>query len=216
MRAYATIVVAGTLDESGYIGRIHATEGDVLIHPELDCHANRKVFAGLRLIRLDWSHRRPAAGFYRLSNELDDLARAAEKDPEAAARLLEEALSRGQDSPGGVKNDWPDVLAEALAQNRCLSIGAWARSNRLAQQTVSRGFAAAYGVAPEVFRAESRARSAWLRVTRGADCLCRIAAESGFADQAHMTRWVHRVTGAPPGAWRKMRDPSASAAGRFQ
>ena len=75
--------------ESGYIGRIHATEGDVLIHPKLDCHANRKVSAGLRLVRLDWSHRKPSSGLYRLRNELYDLARTAEKDPREAAQLLE-------------------------------------------------------------------------------------------------------------------------------
>jgi AraC-like DNA-binding protein len=214
MRAYASIIVDGTLVESGYIGRIHATEGDVLIHPELDCHANRKVCAGLRLIRLDWSHRKPAAGLYHLRNELDDIARTAEKDPRDAAQLLEDALSQNQASPDGVKNDWPDLLAEALARNGCLAIGEWAQSNHLAQQTVSRGFSAAYGVAPEVFRAESRARAAWLRITRGSDCLCRIAAESGFADQAHMTRWIHRITGATPGAWRKARACTSLAKAR--
>ncbi|HKD86339.1 MAG TPA: helix-turn-helix domain-containing protein [Terriglobales bacterium] len=204
MHAYASVVVAGSFVESGYIGRIHATEGDVLIHPELDCHANRRVSAGLRLIRLDWSHRKPSSGFYRLGNELDDLAKTAEKDPRDAAQLLEDALHQNQPSPGGVKDDWPDLLAEALTQDSSLAIGEWAHSNHLAQQTVSRGFSAVYGVAPEVFRAEARARTAWLRVTHGSDCLCQIAAESGFADQAHMTRWIHRITGAPPGAWRNM------------
>ena len=209
MHAYASIVVAGSFLESGYIGRIHATEGNVLIHPELDCHANRKVPAGLRLIRLDWSRRKPASGFYRLRNELDDLARTAERDPRDAVQMLEDALSQNQASPTGVKKDWPDLLAEALAQDSCLAIGEWARTIGLAQQTVSRGFFAAYGVAPEVFRAESRARAAWLRVTRGSDCLCQIAAESGFADQAHMTRWIRRITGAPPGAWRKALVPAS-------
>jgi AraC-like DNA-binding protein len=203
MRSYASIVVAGTFEESGYIGRIHATEGDVLIHPELDCHANQKVPAGLRLIRLDWSYSKPSGGFYHLRNALDDLAKTAEKDPRDAAQLLEDALSHKQASPGGVKNDWPDLLAEALTEDSSLSISEWAQSNQLAPQTVSRGFSAAYGVAPQVFRAEFRARAAWLRVTRSSDCLCQIAAEIGFADQAHMTRWIHRITGAPPGAWRR-------------
>ncbi len=177
----------------------------MLVHPELDCHANRKVFAGLRLVRLDWSQRRPAGGFYRLRNELDDLARTAERNPEDASELLQEALRKNRATPLGVQDDWPDLLAEALAEDSSLVIGEWAQSNHLTQQTVSRGFAAAYGVAPEVFRAESRARAAWLRVTHGCDCLCRIAAESGFSDQAHMTRWIRRITGAPPGAWRRAR-----------
>src|ERR1700733_5492304 len=52
--AYATVVLAGSLEESGYSGRIHAVAGDVLIHPALDCHANLKITGGLQLIRLDW------------------------------------------------------------------------------------------------------------------------------------------------------------------
>jgi hypothetical protein len=55
LHAYATGVLAGCLEESGYVGRIYATAGDVLIHPTLDCHANRMVSAGVKLIRLaDW------------------------------------------------------------------------------------------------------------------------------------------------------------------
>jgi AraC-like DNA-binding protein len=84
-----------------------------------------------------------------------------------------------------------------------MEIGVWAELNDLARETVSRGFAAAYGIAPSVLRAELRARSAWLRITRGSDTLCRIAADTDFADQAHMTRWIRRITGAPPTAWRK-------------
>src|SRR5260370_16012913 len=55
LRAYATVVLAGSYEESGHVGRIHATAGDVLIHPSLDCHANRVISGGLKLIRLDWT-----------------------------------------------------------------------------------------------------------------------------------------------------------------
>jgi AraC-like DNA-binding protein len=103
----------------------------------------------------------------------------------------------------GQRNDWPDLLLTELARNASTEIGAWAEVNGLARETVSRGFATAYGITPSVLRAELRARAAWLRITRGSDCLCRIAADTGFADQAHMTRWIHRITGAPPAVWRR-------------
>ncbi len=202
MRAYATVVLAGSFEESGYVGRILATAGDVLIHTALDCHANQRVNAGVRLIRLGWPETKVAAGLYRL-REVDALARTAEKDVGDAVLLLEDALTKGCSTSPGTRNDWPDMLAAALAQNASMPIGGWAQANDLTRETVSRGFAAAYGIAPEVFRAELRARAAWLRITRGSACLCRIAAETGFADQAHMTRWIHRITGAPPGAWRR-------------
>ena len=202
LRAYATVVLAGSLEESGYVGRIRATAGDVLIHSTLDCHANRMVSAGVKLIRLDWSDTRGPGGLYRL-DELDALAQTAEKDVVEAALLLETALRKKSPAPPGKRNDWPDMLATALTQNSSMAIGVWAEANGLAPETVSRGFTVAYGVPPAAFRAELRARAAWLRVTRGSDCLCSIAAETGFADQAHMTRWIHRITGAPPTAWRR-------------
>jgi AraC-like DNA-binding protein len=204
LRAYATVVLAGSFEESGYVGRIRATVGDVLIHPALDCHSNQMVSAGVKLIRLDWSDGSGRGGLYRVA-EIDDLARTAEKDVIEAKFLLELALERKRSPSPGQRGDWPDLLVADLANNSAIEIGRWAELNGLARETVSRGFAAAYGVTPSVLRAELRARSAWLRITRGSDCLCRIAADTGFADQAHMTRWVQRITGAPPAMWRTER-----------
>jgi len=202
LRAYATVVLAGSYEESGHVGRIQATAGDVLIHPALDCHANRVISAGLKLIRLDWTDTSGIGGLYHL-DDVDELARTAERDVLQATLLLEHVLRKKSLPSPGRKNDWPDLLLMDLAKDASTEIGAWAEVNGLARETVSRGFAAAYGIAPSVLRAELRARTAWLRITRGSDCLCRIAADTGFADQAHMTRWIHRMTGAPPAAWRR-------------
>jgi AraC-like DNA-binding protein len=202
LRAYATVVLAGAFEESGNNGRILATAGDVLIHPALDCHGNQMVSAGVKLIRLDWTDDSGIGGLYHL-DDVDEIARTAEKDLIEATHLLEQALrKKGAPSPGR-RNDWPDLLLQDLAQNAATEIGEWAEMNGLARETVSRGFTAAYGIAPSVLRAELRARSAWLRITRESESLCRIAAETGFADQAHMTRWIHRTTGAPPAVWRR-------------
>lgn len=202
LHAYATVVLAGSLEEAGYIGRIRATAGDVLIHPTLDSHANHRVSAGLKLIRLKWPDASGIGGLCHL-DDVDEIARAAEQDVPAATLLLECAL-RTQVLPSpGRRNDWPDLLLDDLAKHPSTEIGEWAETNGLARETVSRGFAAAYGTTPSTLRAELRARSAWLRITRGSDCLSRIAADTGFADQAHMTRWICRITGATPSAWRR-------------
>jgi len=160
------------------------------------------VSAGVKLIRLDWRDASGIGGLYHLDN-VDEVVRTAEKDVIEAAHLLECVL-RDKCSPSpGRRNDWPDLLLADLAKNASTEIGVWAEANGLARETVSRGFAAAYGTAPSILRAELRARSAWLLITRGSECLCSIAADTGFADQAHMTRWIHRITGAPPAAWRR-------------
>lgn len=198
---YASIVVAGSFEESGYSGRIRATVGDVLIHGALDCHANRFIIAGLKLIRLEWHDRSGAGGFYHLDN-VDEVVRIAEKDVNEASLFLESCLRTKRVPSPGKKNDWPDLLLADLACDGATEIGEWAETNGLARETVSRGFAATYGIAPSTVRAELRARAAWLRLTRESEPLCQIAIETGFSDQAHMTRWVRRITGAPPAAWR--------------
>jgi AraC-like DNA-binding protein len=167
------------------------------------------ISAGVKLIRLNWFDAYGFGGHYRM-DEIDAIARAAEKDVTSAAFLLKEALTQRASSTPGQRNDWPDLLAADLAQSPSIEIGVWAEKNGLARETVARGFASAYGVTPKVFRAELRTRAAWLRITRGSDRLSTIAAETGFADQAHMTRWIHNLTGAPPAVWRRESHSSCS------
>ena len=202
LRAYATVVLAGCFEESGYNGRILATAGDVLIHSALDCHGNQMVSAGVKLIRLDWPSASDIGGLYHL-DDVDEIARTAEKDVTEAMHLLKSALGKRCGPSPGQKKDWPDQLLADLARDPSTEIGEWAKKNGLARETVSRGFAAAYGAVPSILRAELRARSAWLRITRGSECLCGIAVDTGFADQAHMTRWIQRITGASPAVWRR-------------
>jgi AraC-like DNA-binding protein len=201
LRAYATVVLAGAFEEAGYVGRILATAGDVLIHPAMDCHANQMISAGVKLIRLEWPDVTGVGGLYHLG-DVDELARVAEKDVRAASLLLQSTLRNKCHRSPGQRNDWPDLLLSDFGRNACTEIGTWAEVNGLARETVSRGFVAAYGAAPSILRAELRAREAWLRITRGSDRLSSIAADTGFADQAHMTRWIHRISGASPAAWR--------------
>jgi AraC-like DNA-binding protein len=202
LRPYATVVLAGTFEESGYAGRIRASAGDILIHPALDCHENVMVSAGVTLIRLDWIDANGVGGLYSLDS-VDDIARVAEKDVRAAAELLERSLAEQRRPSPHNRNDWPDLLLHELSRDATTEIGDWAERHGLARETVSRGFGAAYGISPLLLRAELRARSAWLRITRSSERLCRIAADTGFSDQAHMNRWIHRITGAPPLAWRR-------------
>ena len=199
---YATVVLAGSFEEAGYSGRIVASAGDVLIHPTLDCHADRMVSARAKLIGFNWPDATGIGGFYH-TDLVDELARLAEKDVEAATELLISAVNKKLAPSPHQKNDWPDQLLGDLTRDSTQSIGQWAEQKGLARETMSRGFTLAYGVVPSVFRAEIRARRAWLRVTRTTDSLSRIATETGFADQAHMTRWIHRISGIPPASWRK-------------
>jgi AraC-like DNA-binding protein len=107
--------------------------------------------------------------------------------------------------------DWPDALAADLVENPQLSLGDWARRMGLVPETLSRGFQKLFGITPAAFRAEARARKAFARITAGIEPFAAIAARSGFADQAHMSRATKTLTGKTPGHWRATSNPFKTA-----
>lgn len=196
LEPYAIVVLRGCFDQVSYAGRVHVRTGNLLVQPPLDCHANHLRSRGARILRLPWHDVDGLGGVYEV--DIDAIARAAERDVHEAvhiARVHHRAI-------GVRKNDWPDSLAGAIATGNVVSLGAWAEEHGIARETVSRGFSSAYGVTARAFRLELRARDAWLRIVRSREPLAQIAAATGFADQAHMTRAVRALTGRPPVAWR--------------
>ncbi len=128
----------------------------------------------------------------------DAVARLAGRDPRSAAA----ALAAGY-RPGGTRlDDWPDALAEALANAHAFSLRRWAEAMQLNPASLSRGFARAYGVSPKRFRLEARARRAVRAMPEWRSSLAALAADCGFADQAHLARAVRALTGMPPAALR--------------
>lgn len=199
--AYATVLLRGAFEQCSYAGRMRVRAGDVLVQPTLDCHADRMLSRGLTVLRLPWPREDGCGGVYA-GCDVDSLARLAGRDPiEASAALREQLAGRAASPP--LFEDPADALVGALLAPDAVAIGDWAEAAGLARETVSRGFGRLFGVAPSRFRAEWRARAAWLRITGGSEPLAAIAHSCGFADQAHMTRAVRRLSGAPPTAWRR-------------
>ncbi|MDN3354657.1 AraC family transcriptional regulator [Actinomadura sp. DC4] len=66
---------------------------------------------------------------------------------------------------------------------------------------VYRAFRAAYGMAPSDYQRQLRLRAARRLIARGRP-LSEIAVRTGFADQAHLTRWFSRYYGITPGGYR--------------
>ena len=56
-------------------------------------------------------------------------------------------------------------------------------------------------MAPSDYQRQLRVRAARRLLIQGVTP-ARAAAEAGFADQAHLTRWFHRYYGITPGAYR--------------
>ena len=189
--------MSGGYVEAGDTGRFAVAPGDVLVHGPFEAHMDRFGPNGAEVLNLPLLAGIELPPILRLGDP-DEIARLAERDGrEAAGRVVEVAKA-----VPACAGDWPDTLAAALRQDPELSLSRWAHDNGLAPASVSRGFAAAYGVGPARYRADVQVRRAWRAIVSTDAPLSIIAAEAGFADQAHMTRGVTAITGAPPGRWR--------------
>jgi AraC-like DNA-binding protein len=71
-----------------------------------------------------------------------------------------------------------------------------------------RAFTHAYGLAPSDYQRQLRVRAARRLLAQGTPP-AQAAAEAGFADQAHLTRWFRRYYGVTPGAYRAAVCPQA-------
>jgi AraC-like DNA-binding protein len=194
----AMLVLGGGVDLSAFGGRARLERGMLAIRPRVDCRAARASCAGADLLHLPWRFDPSLGGVYD-GIDVDRLACAA---PSAACAAIEAVVATARPR-APERTHWADHLAAALAADATLGIARWSAGNGLSREGVARGFRRAYGVAPARFRLEIRARAAWVRIVSGAEPLSLIALETGFADQAHMTRTVGWLTGRPPRAWRR-------------
>ncbi|MGI8704495.1 MAG: helix-turn-helix domain-containing protein [Sphingomicrobium sp.] len=192
-RGYVAILLEGGYYETGDRGRYAVRPGDALVHSQFEAHQNDSAASGARILNLPIAPGLAQAGLFEVLDP-DFLVRLAERDFAEAAEVFSET-ARQQDR---AEADWPDLLAAELRGLAPLRLSEWARRHGLAAETVSSGFARAFGVTPHLYRAEARARKAVAAIQSGAHSLAAIAVDLGFSDQAHMTRAVHSLTGGSP------------------
>lgn len=189
---YVALVLDGGYEEAGDEGRFAALPGTVVIHGRWTAHLDRFGARGARVLNL------PAMGHFPLGAgslaDPDTAARLAERDPLAAAEYVCEYFRPG----AAQRDDWPDLLAAALRTDPDIALDPWARRMAINPASVSRGFARAYGVSPKRFRLEARTRRALLALDSWHGSFADLAADQGFADQAHLTRSIAAMTGLPP------------------
>ena len=197
-RAYAALVLSGSYEESGSRGRFRVGPGNVLFHSAFDAHLDRFCGNGAQILNLFVEEIPAGLDVGRISDP-DMIVRIAERDVVAAGTALRAQVRPIQRAP----LDWQDKLAEDLLRNPECPLEEWARSNDLAPATVSRGFSKVFDITPAEFRLEARTRRALALIAANQEPLAMIAAETGFADQAHMTRAIRLLTGSTPGEWRR-------------
>jgi AraC-like DNA-binding protein len=127
---------------------------------------------------------------------------------------------RGPSSGGGQRDGRPDrfiaarvreLIHEAAAGLTAgdLTAGDLAAAAGCSRYAAYRAFTQAYGLAPSDYQRQLRVRTA-RRLLGAGVTPARAAAEAGFADQAHLTRWFRRYYGVTPGAYRAATGPVRS------
>jgi len=192
LEGYVAVVLEGGYEEAGDGGRLRAVPGTVVVHSAYAGHLDRFGAGGARVLNLPAVAKLPpGAGMIA---DPDAVARLAEHDRQAAAELVQANFRPG----AAFADDWPDQLALALRDDPALLLSDWADRMGLDPASVSRGFGRAYGVSPKRFRLEARTHRAVAALPGWDLGIAALAAECGFADQAHLTRAMVALTGTAP------------------
>jgi len=216
--ANVSLVVAGGLEEESDRGAVVAGPGAVVFKPRGATHANRVGAEGATVfaLRLDPTWSVVAA---RLREYL-----WCSRDVTLAVMLRLYALSRGCgvdegqvrvglaaacDNGSTVGFDGgPAWLAEA--QRRIHADDGPSRVQNLARELgthpvyFARAFGRHLGTSPREYLRRQRITRAAHRLVSTNHTPCRIAAETGFADQAHFCRCFRALVGVTPGAYRRL------------
>lgn len=197
-RPYAAVVLAGSYIEAGDGGRRRVSAGDVIIHTPFCAHGDRFDGTACEIVNLDLSTTQALRLNSCRTPDPEALLRDLDADPSALDRLLDPA-----NGPPALETDLPDRLAAELDTAGEINLADWADRHATAPRTLRRQFGQVYGITPAHYRARARARLAWRRVVEARDPLAAVALDTGFADQAHMTRAITALTGASPRFWRR-------------
>lgn len=197
---YVSLVLDGAYHEAGDNGRFEARPGTVLVHQPWDAHQNHSDRRDVSILNFDLPDDWTPGLCWGEVEDADLIVRLALRDPDEGLGEL-----RRQLRPLSARQaDWPDLLAARLLEEDSVHLGLWARAQGLDQATVSSGFHRAFGIPPLAFRRHIQTKKALRALTEERDPLCRIAAETGFSDQAHMSRSVKILTGQTPGYLRRL------------
>lgn len=144
--------------------------------------------------------------------------RAAEHgDRLASSTLLNAALARllrahaapslavqphKSDRAPAVVREVCELLTDRIADPPSLT--GLAKMTGLSQFALLRAFRFETGLPPHAYLNQQRVRQARMLLDRGIGP-AEVAAQTGFADQAHLTRHFKRVVGVPPGAYQRER-----------
>jgi AraC-like DNA-binding protein len=120
----------------------------------------------------------------------------------AIDRVLARAAAGRAEVPAAIKPETAEAMRRLVTVSGDVDISSVAADVGWSRRHLSEQFGAEYGVTPkEMARVLRFERSKMLFVCRARATLAQIAAECGYADQAHMAREWRTLAGASPTQW---------------
>lgn len=114
----------------------------------------------------------------------------------------------GQKIAGGGLAPWQvDLASRRLMRDLCSDVPVRELADLcgLSRSYFTRAFKVSMGTPPHRWLLRQRVRRAGEMLERTSETISAIALSCGFADQSHMTRMFHAITGTSPAAWRRRR-----------
>jgi transcriptional regulator GlxA family with amidase domain len=114
----------------------------------------------------------------------------------------------GQKVAAGGLAPWQvDLASRRLMRDLCIDVPVRELAGLcgLSRGYFTRAFKVSMGTPPHRWLLRQRVRRAGEMLERTDDSISLIALSCGFADQSHLTRVFHAITGTSPAAWRRQR-----------
>lgn len=205
-RAQISLVLAGDYVEDSDQGHTRVDGPGLSCKPGRFEHQNRFGGAGALILSLNLDAKR-APDRYFVGRGPEDLAGPALQriaQGRAAVVACTEDAAVGPPTMAASPEPWLTAARDRLRGEPGLTVGALAQSLGLHPVRFARLFREAWGESPTAARQNRRAAQAVDRLIRTRTPLAEVAAEEGFADQAHLSRVINRTTGWSPGRLRRL------------
>ncbi|ANM29157.1 hypothetical protein ABI59_05440 [Acidobacteria bacterium Mor1] len=202
---YVALILDGSYEEWSADGRYLLERGDVVLHGRYHAHGNC-IRESSRVLNLVLNVEPPCSAkrVVRLQGLAGWLADIRCDPVGAASRLLSAVMDEKPRAPLPPPTSLA-AAAEQLRRGPELPITDLARrESGVSPEHFARSFRRHFGMSPTAYRAEHRFRRALARLD-DSPALAGLAAESGYADQSHMTRDFRARTGHPPARLARLR-----------
>lgn len=205
-RAQISLLLAGGYVEESEQGHARAEGPSLSRKPGGFEHQNRFGAAGALILSLNLDTT-PAATRYFMAGGPEGLAGGALRrlaNDSSAIAALAERVPPGLPPMAAPPGPWLAAAHDRLLTESGLNVGVLARTQGMHPVRFARLFREAFAQSPTGARQNRRAARAVDRLLRSGTPLAEIAAAEGFADQAHLSRVISRMTGWSPGRLRRL------------